>query len=549
MTRQQVVASLLAIVVVAVLVRVAAAALIVFPKPEDTAYYVGVARNLLEGRGLVSDALWSYQTTPLAPLPRAAFEVWLPLPTFLAAIPMAVFGSTFAAAQVSSVVVGALVPLLAWRLAADAGEERGLPPGRVAVLALGAGLTAAVYLPLVLHSALPDSTIPFTAIVLGACLVMSRVARSPRYAEGGRPRRNRLGDPRLLVLGLLIGLGALTRNEAAWLGLAWAVVAWSIPGTTRPERVGLIAVPALIAIAVFVPWAIRDWVAFGSPLPGQAVSNALSLNGRDIFAWSDPPTLQRYLAAGLPRLLELRLIGFAHNLFNVLVLLGMPISVIGLAALPWFGRGRALRPLVVFSVLTFTITTLLFPVSTTWGTFLHAAGAIHVLLIITCLMALDWLIAAVGVRRSWTRPVAWLAPTLTVFGAVLFSLAALPSFGGGSRDTQSHYAALAIALRDTGAPFDAQHPVITNFPIWLAETLRVPALALPDEPPASVASLAAAFPGTSLVVVDGRDEGRYPAAFDSDAPGSDCFQEVPLATSGVGAAFLADTRVFRVVCP
>jgi hypothetical protein len=305
----------------------------------------------------------------------------------------------------------------------------------------------------------------------------------------------------------------------------------------------------LIAALIFAPWAIRDWAAFGSPLPGQAVSNALSLNGRDIFAWSDPPTIQRYLAAGLPRLLELRLIGFAHNLFNVLLLLGMPISVIGLAALPWFGRGRALRPLVVFSVLTFTITTLLFPVSTTWGTFLHAAGAIHVLMIVCCMVALDTLIVAVGSRRAWTRPVAWLAPTLTVFGAVLFSLATLPSFGAGSRDTQSHYTALATALRDTGAPFDARHPVITNFPIWLAETLGVPALALPDEPPASVASLAAAFPGTSLVVVDGRDEGRYPAAFDGDDPGSACFRELRLAMSGADASFLAETRVFRVICP
>ena len=69
-------------------VRAYFAAQIVFPKPEDTAYYVGVARNLLEGRGLVSDALWSYQTPPLV-FPRPAFEVWLPLPTFLAAIPMA----------------------------------------------------------------------------------------------------------------------------------------------------------------------------------------------------------------------------------------------------------------------------------------------------------------------------------------------------------------------------------------------------------------------------------------------------------------------------
>ncbi|HEY8988272.1 MAG TPA: hypothetical protein VIM39_04570, partial [Candidatus Limnocylindrales bacterium] len=96
----------------AVAIRWYAASLVVFPKPEDTAYYVDVARNLLAGRGLVSDALWSYQTLPLV-VPREAFEVWLPLPTFAAATPMFILGSTFAAAQVSSVVIGSLVPVLA----------------------------------------------------------------------------------------------------------------------------------------------------------------------------------------------------------------------------------------------------------------------------------------------------------------------------------------------------------------------------------------------------------------------------------------------------
>ena len=95
---------------VALIVRAAFAAPIVFPKPEDTAYYFGVARNLLEGRGLVSDALWSYATPPLV-FPRPAFEVWLPLPAFLAAVPMALLGHSFAAAQVSSVLVGAVVPV------------------------------------------------------------------------------------------------------------------------------------------------------------------------------------------------------------------------------------------------------------------------------------------------------------------------------------------------------------------------------------------------------------------------------------------------------
>ena len=95
MSRREASSSALVLFAIALVARAATASLVVFPKPEDTAYYVGVARNLVEGRGLVSDALWSYQTPPLV-FPRPAFEVWLPLPTFLAAIPMALLGATFA---------------------------------------------------------------------------------------------------------------------------------------------------------------------------------------------------------------------------------------------------------------------------------------------------------------------------------------------------------------------------------------------------------------------------------------------------------------------
>ena len=182
MTRREALLTAGLVFVVALVTRAVFASQIVFPKPEDTAYYVGVARNLLDGRGLVSDALWSYQTPPLE-FPRPAFEVWLPLPTFLAAIPMAILGHTFSAAQISSVLVGSLVPVLAWRLAADVARERGMPEGRARTLALGTGLTTAVYLPLLLHSALPDSTMPFTALALGACLLMPRIARASRAAH------------------------------------------------------------------------------------------------------------------------------------------------------------------------------------------------------------------------------------------------------------------------------------------------------------------------------------------------------------------------------
>ena len=545
MTRREAILSAAAVFVVALVTRIVFATQIVFPKPEDTAYYVDVARNLVNGRGLVSDAIWSFQTPPLD-FPRPAFEVWLPLPTFLAAVPMLALGATFAAAQVSSVVVGALVPVLAWRLAADVASERGLPIGRARTLAVGTGLTTAVYLPLMLHSALPDSTMPFTVLVLTACLLMSRIARDPRGA--------RLTDPRLVGLGLVIGLTALTRNEALWLGLAWAIVAWTAHARlpARKDRLRLIGGAAAVAFLVFLPWMIRDWLVFGSPLPGQAAANALSVTGFDIFAWNDPPTLARYLAVGPARLVQMRVEGFQHNLFSVLVLPGLPISLIGLLALPWQWRGATLRPLLLVSGLTFLVTTVFFPVSTTWGTFLHASGPIDVLIVVSALLALDAGIARLGARLGWTRPVAWLGPLLGVFGSLLFSIALLPSFASGTQSSATMYAELGRRMAATGHPLDASAgPVIANFPIWMAWAERVESLALPDETPKDVLDLAAAFPGTHLLVIDGTDHGAWPAVLDTNAPGTECFTPIDLgpALPGTTPDPLASVRVWEIGCP
>lgn len=527
---------------VALVVRAVAASLVQFPLPEDTAYYFGVARNLLDGHGLTSDAIWSYQTPPLS-FPRPAFEVWLPLPTFLAAIPMAILGSTFKAAQVSAELIGSIVPVLAWRLGADAAIERGLSLGRTRVLALGAGLTSAVYLPLVLHSTLPDSTMLFAVLALGACLLMPRLLR-----DAGSLRLN---DPRLLGLGGLIGLAALTRNEAVFIGFAWLLAVWLVPGPGRGRKLALVGVPAAVGLAIFAPWMIRDWVEFGNPLPGQALSNALSVTGFDIFAWNDPPTLRRYLAVGPSTLLSMRADGIAHNLFTVLLLPGVPVAFVGLIATPWFVRLRTLMPLAVLSIVTFLVTSLLFPVSTTWGTYLHAAGPAHVLLVVCALLALDSVIARVGRIREWTKPVAWLGGALTISGSLLFMAALMPSFGGQSQNLAKSYEALGVQMAAAGLPLASQGPIITDFPVWLSVSTGARALALPAESPEDVLDLARHFEGTQLLIIHGVDHGGWPAILETTAPGADCFEEVELGTPAdpTLAEALEDTRVYRLVCP
>ncbi len=539
----------LGIFAIAAIVRVIAAAGTVFPRPEDSAYYVGVARNLAEGRGLVSDALWSYGTPPLV-FPRPAFEVWLPLPSLLAAIPAALFGgpapipllNALRSAQLVTVVLGAILAVLAWRLAADVAEERRLPPGRARVLAIGAGLTTAVYLPLILHSVQPDSTIPFGVLALGACLLATRVLRDPRGAKAT--------DPRLIGLGLLLGLAALTRNEAAWLALAWAWLAWRAAGATRAERLRLIGVVAVVALVVFAPWALRDWQTFGSPLPGQAASNALSVTGFDIFAWRDPPTLSRYLAVGPAALVGMRVDGIVHNLVSVLLLLGLPVSLIGLLALPWQARDRALRPLVLLAAATYLVTSLLFPVATTWGTFLHAAAPVHVLLIISALGALDAGLARLAARMGWERPVAWLGALLAVGWSVLFSLALLPGAGIDTASTAQTYRVLAQQLAAAGQPLDGTTPVITDFPIWMAEAERVPSLALPNEPPGSVADLARHF-GARLLVLVSAERGVWPSVLQSGDPAAACFHEIAIPTPAnpSDAGSIHDVRAWRIACP
>ncbi|MGP1673873.1 MAG: hypothetical protein ACTS8Z_01490 [Candidatus Limnocylindrales bacterium] len=542
MTRREAVLSALVVFAVALVVRAGFAAQIVFPMPEDTAYYVGVARNLVEGRGLVSDALWSFQTPPLV-FPRPAFEVWLPLPTILAAIPMALFGTTFSAAQVSSVLIGSIVPVLAWRLAADVAIERGLPIGRARTLGLGTGLTCAVYLPLLLHSALPDSTMLFAVLALGACLLMARVIRDPRGA--------RLADPRLVGIGVLLGLAALTRNEAAWLALVWVGLAGTARTLAPPVRLRLIGVAGVVALVIFAPWAYRDWVEFGSPLPGQAVTNAFSVTGFDIFAWNDPPTLARYLAVGPARLVEMRVEGLGHNLGSVLLLPGFPISLIGLLALPWTARGRAVRPVLLVGIVTFLVTSLVFPVATTWGTFLHAAGPFHVLIVLSALLALDTLLAGLGRRLGWTNEVAWLGATLGVFSGLLFSVVLLTAFGSSSRDTARLYDELGRRMASAGHPFDADGlRVMSNFPIWIAETQRVSTLALPDEPAVDVLDLAATFPGTRYLVLSGADSQHWPSVLQTAAPGTECFRPLTLpAWVGEGTDPLHETSVYEIACP
>ena len=148
-------------------------------------------------------------------------------------------------------------------------------------------------------------------------------------------------------------------------------------------------------------------------------------------------------------------------------------------------------------------------------------------------------------------PVAWLGPALGFAGATLFTVAVLPAIGDGSRQAERQYAEPADRLAGVGMPLRPGEPVISNFPIWIAETARVSTLALPDEPPAAVLDLARqpAFAGTRLVVVEGAEHRHWPADIDAGAPGAECFREIDIRAGAPADDPLAETHIFEVICP
>jgi hypothetical protein len=83
--------------------------------------------------------------------------------------------------------------------------------------------------------------------------------------------------------------------------------------------------------------------------------------------------------------------------------------------------------------------------------------------------------------------------------------------------------------------------VITDTPIWFAEETGHEALALPDEPPASVLDLAHHF-GATVLIVQADNGGQWPAVAGSSAAGASCFTPVSVPN-------LAGVAVFRITCP
>ena len=204
----------------------------------DPITYDQIARNIAAGRGF-SGASFYYP--PGSDVPTAFWDALYPY--FLAAI-YTVAGHSVATVRVTQALLGALAVWLTYWIGDRMGGRR---------VGLTAAAVSAFYPFFIYYAAQLLTETLFMTLMLGVFAAALRAERGPTVGWHA-------------LLGLLVGLAALCRAEAFYVGLA--LVVWSswraeseLPGRFRMATVGLLCVAVVMA-----PWVVRNQLTLGAPI-------------------------------------------------------------------------------------------------------------------------------------------------------------------------------------------------------------------------------------------------------------------------------------------
>ncbi|MBI4496863.1 MAG: glycosyltransferase family 39 protein [Chloroflexi bacterium] len=496
------------VLALALVVRAVAAAGLSFPALDDPAFYLTVAANLAQGRGLVIDAIWSYHV-PFAAVTHPSNEYWTPLTSLALAPALALFGPSYRVAQALWVIIGVGLVGLTFavvRASPQVGKDaRWLAPA--------AGLLVALNPLLVYQTATVDSTTMFSLI---AGLTLLLLARCPAAGPGT-----------WAAVGVGLGLSYLTRNHGALLLPVALIFLWLTRPSPQPSPRGRggrppasVLSPRLLAL--LLPWGLlvgawlaRNALTFGSPFPFPMPTVALIPDYPSLF-WYPAPSVRELLAAADPVAHAwLRVQALAHTSVGVLgwALLALaPFSLAGLWLLrrdPVFlAAGMAGAVLVLGNALVF-------PVPSLTGAFFHSAGVLVPFLTVAGLVALKQGTDRVQRALGWQRTI---LPVL-LGGVLALTLAQLVvsqatawaqhrvwarQFGEATRWLREH---------------DPAAVVITTQPYSLHYASGLPAVVLPSaQPPTAALEVARRYGARYLVLTE--RFGRYPDALQEAPPGA-----------------------------
>lgn len=440
---------LLLICLGALVLRLGALAFVSFPGVADPNHYYNMGVRLVEGHGFTIDYIWQYSLPPNSIVHPE--EHWMPLTAVLTAVPMQLFGVGVHAALLPFVVIGALLPALAYWGA----RQMALSAGA----ALFAAASVATLPEFVLNSVRTDTTIPSAFFVCLCLLLFTHGLRSGRWLA-------------YVGAGAAAGLAYLTRSDGALLlpmALVSAVVYLVFKRVSLVTLLSRLVVFAVVALLVASPWIVRNLNEFGSPGSPETRSMFFFTHHDDHYAYGREFALETLLSQqSLADILAKRLFEMAAAVQMMITSLDvvLPLAVIGGALLLLAFRDRerllALAPTLILLLGAFVAYTLFLPYKAQAGSFKKAYLSLLPLLLPLAGCALDRAIADVRIRRG--------ALLLTL---ALLALNAVQRVRTDARDAATYLgtieqmAAVARTLPDTNGDGDlilmTQDPYILRY--------------------------------------------------------------------------------------
>ncbi|UCE01469.1 MAG: glycosyltransferase family 39 protein [Candidatus Latescibacterota bacterium] len=289
----------LAIVAIALLLRLVIASGARNPGHADPAYYTTVAENLVDGRGFVIDYIWHFLARPNA-LTHYSNDYWMPLPSVFIASSFILFGrSTFAAVLPSVLFVLALFPLT-YRV--------GRAYARSRFVALSAA-SLVLFLPALFeHSLVSDSTAYYVVFAVASLLCMILAAENVRF---------------LLLASLFAALAHLTRQDGILLLVTLVIAVVASPKLPRDRhRILWLVLVFAVYVATLSPLLVSNYRAFGSPLPAGPGKTPFLTAYEDLYSYSKELSLGAYLDWGTTQIVASKLDRAARCATEVFNLLG-----------------------------------------------------------------------------------------------------------------------------------------------------------------------------------------------------------------------------------